>query len=152
MHEIFQVYVDVIPDTDQLDAFEDVFGFRPPSEPLLKPVFEQDRGQPLSEHVSWQVPSDVQIVPPELLAAMKIRSLPDRDKSHKRVKDIADLHSLLWYVKDYREMKSEATAHTSETDLERLKEAVDQNVFQNAAQLLQIESELITDSIQQLYQ
>jgi hypothetical protein len=92
------------------------------------------------------------IVPPELLAAMKIRSLPDRDKSHKRVKDVADLHALLWYVKDYSEIQTEVLNYVSESDIESLEDAVGETVFEDAAQLLQIDQQLITESIQQLIQ
>lgn len=120
MHAVFQVYVDVIPDTTDLGTFRDVFGFKPPAEPLLSPVFEDNKGEPLSEHVSWSPSSGKLIVSAELLAAMKIRSLPDRDKSHKRVKDVADLHALLWYVKDYGEMKEQVLEYTSQSDLDRL--------------------------------
>ena len=28
---------------------------------------------------------------------MKINSLPDRDKEHKKIKDICDIFALLWY-------------------------------------------------------
>lgn len=152
MQELFKVYVDVIPDTADLDVFRDVFGFKPPAEPLLKPVFEEDIGDPLSDYVSWPVPEGKKIVPPELLAAMKIRSLPDRDKSHKRVKDVADLHALLWYVKDYGEMKSGVLEYVSGSDLDRLNDAVDGSVFEDAAQLLQIDQQLITGSIRRLLQ
>ena len=38
-HEIFRVDIDVLPSTDELDAFAEAFGFRPPAEPLLNPVF-----------------------------------------------------------------------------------------------------------------
>ncbi|ERH00194.1 MAG: protein of unknown function (DUF1814) [Haloquadratum sp. J07HQX50] len=152
MHEVFQVYVDVIPDTKKLDGFREVFGFKPPAESLLAPVFEDNRGEPLSEYVSWSPSSEKMIVPPELLAAMKIRSLPDRDKSHKRVKDVADLHALLWYAKDYKEMKKDALEPVSETDLDRLESAVDESVFENAAQLLQIDQQLIINSITRLLQ
>lgn len=82
-HQFFEVYVDIIPDTTDVASFNDAFGFRPPAEPLLKPVFKDDKGTPLVEYVPWTVAESVQIVPPELLAAMKIRSLPDRDKDHK---------------------------------------------------------------------
>jgi hypothetical protein len=152
MHEVFQVYVDVIPDTTELDGFREVFGFKPPAEPLLTPVFENGRGEPLSEYVSWSSSSQKLIVPPAVLAAMKIRSLPDRDKSHKQVKDIADLHALLWYVKDYAEMKTGALEHVSEADLRRLEDAVDEPVFENAAQLLQIDHQVIRNSITRLLQ
>ncbi|MFB6100434.1 MAG: nucleotidyl transferase AbiEii/AbiGii toxin family protein [Candidatus Nanohalobium sp.] len=150
MHEIFQVYVDVIPDTRELEQFREAFGFKPPSEPLLSPIFRKGFGEPLSEHVSWSVSGDVRIVPPELLAAMKVRSLPDRDKSHKRVKDVADLHALLWYVKDYAEIKKEVQEHISDSDLERLSDAIDETVFENAAGLLQIDTQLVSESIQRL--
>lgn len=151
MHEIFQVYVDVIPDTEELEDFKEAFGFKPPSEPLLQPVFKQDLGEPLSQYVSWPVSDDARIVPPELLAAMKVRSLPDRDKSHKRVKDVADLHALLWYVRDYNEIRSSVQEHITDSDLERLNGAVGETVFESAAQLLQIDSQLVSESLQRLF-
>jgi len=152
MHEVFQVYVDVIPDTTELARFREVFGFKPPAEPLLAPVFADDMGEPLSDYVSWSPASQKLIVRPALLAAMKVRSLPDRDKSHERVKDVADLHALLWYVNDYGEMKTQALEYVSEADLDRLEESVDEPVFENAAQLLQIDQELISNSITRLLQ
>jgi hypothetical protein len=150
MHEVFQVYVDVIPDTTELDDFRAVFGFKPPAEPLLKPVFAEAKSEALADYVSWSPSEEKRIVPPELLAAMKVRSLPDRDKSHKRVKDVADLHALLWYVKDYSEMKTEVLEYISGADLEQLANAVDETVFENAAQLLQIEQQLVSNSIRRL--
>lgn len=150
MHEVFQVYVDVIPDTTELDEFRDVFGFKPPAEPLLAPVFEEDKGGQLAEYVSWSPPAEKLIVSPELLAAMKIRSLPDRDKSHKRVKDVADLHALLWYVTDYTDMRTGALEYVSNSDVEQFADAVDDPVFEDAATLLQIEPQLVSDSINRL--
>jgi hypothetical protein len=152
MHEIFQVYIDIIPDTTELEDFREAFGFKPPAEPLLKPVFEEGEGEPLADHVLWEPPGDTRIVPPELLAAMKTRSLPDRDKSHKRVKDVADLHALLWYTKDYSQMKSDLLQRASEEDIQRLEEAVNAELFENAAQLLQINPDLIENSITRLFQ
>jgi len=152
LHEVFQVYIDLISDTTELDAFEEAFGFRPPAEPLLKPVFEDDKFESLNEHVSWSSPDSAIVVKPELLAAMKIRALPDRDKSHKRVKDIADLHALLWYVKDYNEIKADVLEHVSESDIEQLDAATDQQLYENAAGLLQIEPALIQASINRLIQ
>ena len=147
MHEVFQVFVDVIPDTTELDEFRDAFGFRPPAEPLLAPVFEEGKGGQLAEYVSWSPAADILIVPPDLLAAMKIRSLPGRDKMHKRVKDVADLHALLWYVTDYTEMKTGALEYVSDPDQGQFEDAIDNPVFEAAATLLQIEPQLISDSI-----
>lgn len=81
---------------------------------------------------------------------MKIRSFPDRDESHKRVKDVADLHALLWYVTDYADMKDAALAYVSDADLEAFSEAVDNQVFDEAATLLRVERELISNSITRL--
>ncbi|WP_254840973.1 nucleotidyl transferase AbiEii/AbiGii toxin family protein [Natronomonas marina] len=150
MHEVFQVYVDVIPDTTELDGFRNVFGFKPPAEPLLAPVFEADKGSPLAEYVSWSPSAEKRIVSPELLAAMKIRSLPDRDTRHKRVKDLADLHGLLWYVTDYTDVKTGALEYVSDSDVAQFVDAVDDSIFEDAATLLQIESQLISDSINRL--
>jgi hypothetical protein len=152
LHEVFQVYIDLIPDTTELDASEEAFGFRPPAEPLLKPVFEEDKFEPLDKYVSWSPPDSAIMVEPELLAAMKIRALPDRDKSHKRVKDIADLHALLWYVTDYNEIKNSVLEHVSETDIEQLDVATDQQFYENAANLLQIDPAIIQASIDRLTQ
>ncbi|CCQ33124.1 hypothetical protein HTIA_0986 [Halorhabdus tiamatea SARL4B] len=150
MHEVFQVYVDVIPDTTELEEFRDVFGFKPPAEPLLAPVFEAGKGESLAEYVSWSPPAEALIVLPELLSAMKIRSLPDRDKSHKRVKDIADLHALLWYVRDYTDMRTGALEYVSDADVARCADAIDDSALEDAATLLQIESQLVSDSITRL--
>jgi hypothetical protein len=150
MHEVFQVYVDVIPDTTKLDEFRDVFGFKPPAEPLLAPVFEADKGEQLSDYVSWSPSTKKLIVSPELLAAMKIRSFPDRDKSHKQVKDVADLHALLWHVTDYTDMKTSALEYVSDSGVEQFADAIDDPVFEDAATLLQIEPQLIRDSINRL--
>jgi hypothetical protein len=152
-HEIFEVYIDIIPDTTDLDPFQDAFGFRPPAEALLNPVFERNHGQPLSEVVSEDVSADAEIVPPELLAAMKIRSLPDRDKSHKRVKDVADLHALLWYTKPYNEITTQIQDFVTDDDLHTLEAAItgaNATVFEDAGNLLQIDSETIRASIMRL--
>jgi hypothetical protein len=127
-----------------------VFGFKPPAEPLLAPVFEDDKGRQLAEYVSWSPSAEKLIVSPEILAAMKIRSLPDRDKSHKRVKDVADLHALLWYVTNYTDMKTDALEYVSDSDVEQFSDAVDDSLFEDVATLLQIEPQLISDSITRL--
>lgn len=149
-HQLFNVYIDIIPDTAELENFREAFGFTPPAEPLLGPVFENDGGEPLSEYVSWEIGEDVLIAPPELLAAMKICSLPDRDKSHKRVKDIADLHALLWYTTPYDEIREAVTGYVSEEEVTRVEEVVSEELFTEAAQLLQIDPAPLQESIRRL--
>jgi hypothetical protein len=149
-HQVFDLYLDMIPDTEDLDTFHEVFGFRPPSEPLLAHVFTDDAAQPLTSFRSWDVPEEVGVVDADLLAAIKIRSIPDRDRDQKRVKDVADLHALLWYVREYREIRSDVLSWVSERDIEQLREHVDTGVFADAANLLQINEQLVEDSVEQL--
>jgi len=100
MHELFEIYIDLLPDRREPDNFEEAFGFRPPAEPLLQPVFEGDAGEPLTDHVGFEITEDVLIADVPVLAAMKVRSTPDRDNNQKRVKDVADttLYSGMWTI------------------------------------------------------
>jgi hypothetical protein len=43
-HNVFRLDIDIMPDTTELDSFEDAFGFRPPAEPLLRPVLPMTQG------------------------------------------------------------------------------------------------------------
>lgn len=144
MHQLYSLYVDVIPDTTELDAFESVFGFRPPAEPLLAGAFD-GRATPLRNHVSWDVPESTVLVDPELLAAMKVRSLPDRGKSHKQVKDVADLFALLWYAGSYRDMIASVEELTTPSDQSVLSEAVNESLYDQAGGLLGVQPERIED-------
>ncbi len=81
---------------------------------------------------------------------MKIRSIPDRDRDQKRVKDVADLHALLWYVSEYEEMRSAVRSWVSDSDLDQLRDHVDDGLYMETANLLQIDASLVEDSIEQL--
>ena len=91
-HFIFPMYVDLIVDVIPKD-FKKVFGFNPINEPLLKAVFERDEFILLKEFGRRLL-----LPKPELLLAMKTSSLPNRDKVHKRIKDICDIFALAWYT------------------------------------------------------
>lgn len=149
-HEIFRVDIDIIPSTDSLDPFEEVFGFRPPAEPLLQPVFEDDHVEYLDQYVDWNVQSEVTLVPRPILAAMKIRSYPDREKGHKRIKDLADLHALLWYGSDYQQLSSAVLEYLDCSDIERFQESMSDEEVQRASALLEVDMELLGNSIRQV--
>ncbi len=61
-HQVFDLYLDMIPDTDELATSHAVFGFRPPAEPLLTHVFTDGAAQPLTRFQSWDIPAEVQVV------------------------------------------------------------------------------------------
>lgn len=90
-HFIFPMYVDLIVDSIPAD-FKKNYGFNPIDEPLLKVVFEKKEYAILKEFEK-----KLMLPKPEILIAMKINSLPDRDKEHKRIKDICDIFALAWY-------------------------------------------------------
>lgn len=150
-HDVFRVDVDIIPDTTELEAFEAAFGFRPPAEPLLERVFTSGSGEHLGEHVDWDVPEDVQVPPPAALAAMKVRALPDRDRSHKRLKDVADLHALLWYVTDYDAVKTGVRSRTTDDDVTAFRSNVDGDLCDRAAGLIDIDSTVLRQSVERLF-
>ena len=81
---------------------------------------------------------------------MKIRSLPQREKDQKRVKDLADLHALLWYVTDYGKIRTAVRDLATGDDLETLDDLVDDQLVTAASTLLQVEPELIRASIDRL--
>jgi len=150
-HNIFRVDIDIIPDTTGLEAFYDAFGFRPPAEPLLEPVFSDDEGEPLDEYVTWTSPEAALIAPTASLAAMKVRAFPKRDKSHKQLKDLADLHALLWYTDEYGKMQSAVRARVPDEDVETFRAAVSDVLSQQAARLIGVDAPTVRQSIEQLF-
>jgi len=150
-HNIFRVDIDIIPDTTRLDVFQETFGFRPPAEPLLAPVFADDEGHPLGEYVSWTAPEAARIAPPAGLAAMKVRAFPERDKSHKRLKDLADLHALLWYVGEYAEMRSTVRDRVPDDDVKTFRAAASEDLYEQTASLIGVDSAIVQQSIDQLF-
>jgi len=91
-HFIFPMCVDLIVDTIPKD-FQKTFGFTPIDEPLLTQVFEKE------EFILIEEFGKKPLLPKtNILLAMKINSLPERDKAHKRIKDLCDIFALAWYT------------------------------------------------------
>ncbi len=91
-HFIFPMYVDLIVDFIP-ENFKGIFGFNPIDEPLLKTVFEKKEFVIMKEFEKKLLLPNV-----EMLLAMKVSSIPNRDKEHKRIKDMCDLFALAWYT------------------------------------------------------
>ncbi len=151
LHDIFSVFVDIIPDNEKLDTFEDAFGFKPPSEPLLRQVFENDKAEPLEPYVEWDNSISSKICDIDLLGAMKIRSIPQRDKEHKRVKDVCDLHALLWYPSEFGDMVKKVKKIVGKKDLKKLESKIDKKVIDDASNLIGVDKETLRGSIESLY-
>ena len=72
-----------------------MFGFVPVDEPLLSQVFAGKRLVSREEFGAKLV-----LPRPAVLLATKLNSVSNRDKEHKRIKDIADIYGLVWYSED----------------------------------------------------
>lgn len=149
-HNVFNLYLDFISDTPELEHFRDIFGFTPPADPILHAVFSEGAGVPLSEFRDWDIPESIKLADPAVLACMKIRSIPDRDREQKRVKDVADLHALLWYTREYSELRDAVRSRLSTDDIDRLRRHLDATVHGQAAAVLGIESDLVEESIEHI--
>lgn len=90
-YDLFEVYVDPIVDTIPSNA-QAAFGFVPIDEPVLSFVFQSAGGQ------ATQIFGKTVVLPlPYLMLATKFRSMPNRDKEHKMIKDLADIYALAWH-------------------------------------------------------
>lgn len=128
-HFIFPIYVDLIADRIP-KSFRKIFNFDPIDEPLLKPIFEG------SDHLKVkEFGKDLLLPTPELLLAMKINSLPNRDKEHKKVKDICDMFALLWYSNiKLNEIKIDIHRFIAQKNIKKLLEAMNKEDLQKASQ------------------
>lgn len=88
---IFNMYIDPLVDRVHPNS-KNVFGFVPIDEPLLSEVFDGKKSVLVDEFGST-----IMIPEPAVLLAMKLNSVSNRDKEHKRIKDIADIYGLVWY-------------------------------------------------------
>lgn len=88
--QYYDITVDLIA-SHQRDDLRDVAGFQAFSEPLLEVAFSDElhrRSIDLDGHEVW-VPA------PHVLVATKLKSLPERQKDHKSIKDVCDLYALI---------------------------------------------------------
>lgn len=66
----------------------------PIDEPLLANVFSENQFTTISGYFGQK---EVMLPYPEVLVSMKINSVLNRNKEDKRIKDVADIYSLMWY-------------------------------------------------------
>jgi hypothetical protein len=88
-YEYYAIAVDLVASHTRGDLRE-IAGFQAFSEPLLDLAFA-DELQRRTIQIAGQ---DVHLPAPHLLIAMKLRSLPDRQKDDKSIKDLCDLYAL----------------------------------------------------------
>jgi len=91
MYQIFQLCIDPIVDHIH-PKIRSLLGFVPIDEPLLSLVFQEKM------FITINLFGRKTLLPKQhVLLAMKLNSASRRDKENKRIKDIADIYTLLWY-------------------------------------------------------
>jgi hypothetical protein len=125
-HFIFPMYIDLIVDAIPED-FKKKFGFNPIDEPLLKVVFEKNE-----YFIIKEFGKNLLVPKPELLLAMKVNSLPDRDKEHKKIKDICDIFALAWYS-DVALEDINISKHIAKNNIQKCIASLTENDFEKAS-------------------
>jgi predicted nucleotidyltransferase len=114
-------------------------------------VFADSQSEELDGFVAWDAPTDVHLASRPILAAMKVRAFPERDRSHKRLKDLADLHALVWYGGNFNRLGPEIRGHLTQEDVTRFTSTTTDEVFASAAMLIDVDTSVLRNSIQQLF-
>jgi hypothetical protein len=94
-HQIVRLYIDLVVDRITQD-FVSHFNFTPIDEPLLTHVYDSVTNR----REIREFDRSIWIPDPGLLLAMKMKSCPNRDREHKKVKDICDITALLLFAGD----------------------------------------------------
>ena len=147
-HNIFTMFIDPIVDYVH-PSFQKILRFNPVDEPLLTPVFQNKKYRRELQQFNkllW-LPS------PEILLATKMKSIPNRTKDEKLIKDICDIYALSWYSnKSFQKIKSESQKHTNTKDLIKLQGRLEseKDVFQKAQTAMGIDAETIKNLFENL--
>jgi hypothetical protein len=68
------------------------------------------------------------------------------------LKDLADLHALLWYTGEYRGMRSAVSERVSDETVDTFEQAVTDNLYQQAGSLVGVDATIVRQSIEQLFE
>ena len=143
-HELFNLYVDMM--VDNLHPLQrEVFGFVALDEPILGRVFNERTGVKVNYRgVKLMIP------PPVMLLATKLKSIPNREKGDKMIKDACDIYALLWHSpENYRNLLKEI--HTQyPVDCITGFNAITAEISRKAAYHLGVDAERYRDVIKQL--
>lgn len=129
-HFVFPMYLDLLVDYIPPN-FKEIFHFQPADEPLLRFVFENSEYR---EELK-QFKKKLWLPKPELLLATKIKALKQRDKEHKKRKDICDIFALLWYSTEKpQDLKEKVSCFIPLTKVFSSLSTITQSDYQKASQ------------------
>ncbi|MFH0876478.1 MAG: hypothetical protein V1859_11160 [archaeon] len=142
MFYIFPLYVDMIFSYTN-EELRTELGFAPVDEPLLKHVFDNGKGI-----LTEQYGKKLLLPMPEVLLATKINSAPNRDKVHKRIKDVCDITAICLYSNvEINKLVASAKAISSKISLERFSKTSFDNEADECSKVLQIDKNMVKSVI-----
>jgi hypothetical protein len=145
MYDLFYLYLDMMVDRIH-PRHGDVFSARALDEPVLARVFDEKLGVTVNVgDVGVAVP------PPHILLAMKLRSLPARQKDDKILKDACDIYALIWHssagYRDVLEMVRSEYPMECESGLK----AITDDIAERAARHLGVDVEQYNGVVRRLW-
>ena len=131
-HFVFPMYIDLMVDTIP-QKFKEAFHFQPADEPLLRFVFEHAEYRDELK----QFKKKLWLPKPEVLLATKLNALEQRDKEHKKIKDICDMFALLWYSREKpQQLKEKVIPLVPSEKIQKVLSIITQSDYQKASQQL----------------
>jgi len=145
IHDIFQIYVDLIVDEIH-PTFKKTFGLNPIDESLLKHVFKDRRNRTELKEFEKMLWLPI----PEILLATKIKSLPNRTKDNKKIKDLCDIYSLGWYsVKNLEQLKDGVSHFNTKKERDKVLKCIktEEYLLDSCQQVMGVEKETIKNLV-----
>jgi hypothetical protein len=144
IYQIFPMYVDLVVDTIP-DNFRKHFGFTPVDEPLLKYVFASEKNRIILQEFE----KTIWIPTPEILMATKIKAVPNRDKDHKRIKDLCDITAILLFS-SISPIKKVITKYIKRKEINNFINLLTKKEIQQVADIIDLDPTLIDSAILKL--
>lgn len=141
-YNIFQLYVDILADNVP-NGIKKAIGFTPFDEKMLVHVFSGKMFNMIDEFSTRVI-----LPTPPVLLAMKIASLPNRTKDHKKHKDIMDMYALIWHSGvRLKKLRMGVSRLVSATDLLKAISSIDKPDYAQAADSLGVDEEKVKSVI-----
>lgn len=146
-YNIFHLYVDFLTDNAP-GGIKKAIGFTPFDEKLLAHAFEGKMSRVIDEFaVRVILPT-----PPRLLA-MKMASLPNRTKDHKKHKDLMDVYALIWHSgMDVKALRRDVSELVSDHGMTKMLSSIDRSDYERAADTLGVDGRELESVIRDFVQ
>jgi len=126
--ESFPLYIDIIVNSYP-PSYSDIIHQYFFEEPLVEIIYDNRQNQIDIPEISNLIFMPI----PEILLACKIKAIPSRDTHHKRVKDMCDLYSLLFYTaKSFDKTVNELKKYIQPDTVIQLKNTINKKMMEES--------------------